>query len=218
MFVLIPCGILYYFSSSLSNPTLGYILQASFFSVPKKSFFLHVYAEAMARASPPKQPTRVPRGCHEEDPRVLDFLDINVTVDDSFPVDRSNSVSTSPSLNTCPLCLQAVVMIVVHHLLRCLHLYFLQYWCYFFIGFAMRLPRPLPLIFMMVFLLSRLSFFLGASLLLLFIVTRHFPIPLHGWNSYFCKDIPILVLLSHDVSITFSIFVGVSLDFIYRNS
>jgi hypothetical protein len=43
-------------------------------------------------------------------------------------------------------------------------------------------------------------------------------IVLHGWILYSCKDIPILVLLSHDVSITLSIFVGVSLDFIYRNN
>jgi hypothetical protein len=58
---------------------------------------LHVYAEAMARASPPKWPTHIPRGHHEGDPRVLDFLDITATVDDSFPADRSDSGSTSSS-------------------------------------------------------------------------------------------------------------------------
>jgi hypothetical protein len=120
-------------------------------------------------------------------------------------------------LSVGPLCLQVVVMIVGHHLLRCLHLYFLWDWYHFFIGFAVRLPGPLPLIFMMVFLFSGLSFFLDTSRLLLFIVTTHFPIPLHDWISYFYKDIPILVLLSLDVGITLSIFVGMSLDFIYRN-
>jgi hypothetical protein len=45
-------------------------------------------------ASPPKRPTRVPRGRHERDPRVLDFLDIIATIDASFPADRSDFGST----------------------------------------------------------------------------------------------------------------------------
>jgi hypothetical protein len=45
----------------------------------------------------------------------------------------------------------------------------------------------------------------------------HFPIPLHGWILYKLKKIPYLVLLSDDVGIIFSIFIGVSLDFIYGN-
>jgi hypothetical protein len=56
------------------------------------------------------------------------------------------------SLNACLLCLQIVVMIVDHHLLRCLHLYFLLDWFHFYIEFVVRLPGPLPLIFMMVLL------------------------------------------------------------------
>jgi hypothetical protein len=41
-------------------------------------------------ASPPKRPTRIPRGHHEGDPRVLDFLNITATINVSFPADRSN--------------------------------------------------------------------------------------------------------------------------------
>jgi hypothetical protein len=62
------------------------------------------------------------------------------------------------SQSACPLCLQIVVMIVGHHLLRCLHLYFLLDWFHFDIEFAVRLPRPLPLIYMTVFLYFGLSF------------------------------------------------------------
>jgi hypothetical protein len=47
--------------------------------------------------------------------------------------------------------------------------------------FAMRLPSPLPLIFMMVFLSSGLNvFFLCKSFASFHYLTLHFPIPLHG--------------------------------------
>jgi uncharacterized membrane protein len=60
--------------------------------------------------------------------------------------------------------------------------------------FVLRLPGPLPLIFMMVFLSSSLKVFLGASLLLHFIVSS---------------------LLSNDAGMILSILVGFLLDFIY---
>jgi hypothetical protein len=81
---------------SLSTPTHGYILQASMFNSPKKSFDLPVYAEAMARASPPTQPNCVPRK-RNVDPRVLEFFDIDATVDASFPIDCSDRESSSES-------------------------------------------------------------------------------------------------------------------------
>jgi hypothetical protein len=97
MLILMPCWIVWHFSSGLSTPTLGYTLQASLFSSPEKSFLLHVYAEAMARAFPPKRPTSVPCHRHVGDPRVLNFLDISATVNASFPADCSNSESNSLS-------------------------------------------------------------------------------------------------------------------------
>jgi hypothetical protein len=51
----------------------------------------------MARASPPRRPTCVPRPHHGVDPRVLNFLDIDATVDILFPVDSSNSECSSLS-------------------------------------------------------------------------------------------------------------------------
>jgi hypothetical protein len=46
--------------------------------------------------------------------------------------------------------------------------------------FAMRLPRPLPLLFMMVFLSSGLNVFVCKSFASFHCLTLHFPIPLHG--------------------------------------
>jgi hypothetical protein len=65
-------------------------LQASTFSSLEKSFVLPIYAEAMARASPPTQPSCVPRE-RNVDPRDLEFFGITTTVDASFPVDCSDS-------------------------------------------------------------------------------------------------------------------------------
>jgi hypothetical protein len=97
MLILMPCWIVWHFSSGLSTPTLGYTLQASLFSSPEKSFLLHVYAEAMARAFPPKRPTSVPCHRHVGDPRVLNFLDISATVDASFLADCSDFECSSLS-------------------------------------------------------------------------------------------------------------------------
>jgi hypothetical protein len=82
--------------NELSNNFPRYILQASMFSSPEKSFVLPVYAEAMARASPPTRPSCVPRQ-RNVDPRVLEFFDITATIDASFPVDCSDSKSSSLS-------------------------------------------------------------------------------------------------------------------------
>jgi hypothetical protein len=62
----------------------------------EKSFILPVYVEAMARASPPTLPSCVPRQ-RNVDPRVLEFFDITAIVDASFPVDCSDSESSSLS-------------------------------------------------------------------------------------------------------------------------
>jgi hypothetical protein len=86
--ILIPWWIIWHFSSGLRSPTPGYVLQASLFSSPEKSFLLLVYVEAMARASPPRWPSCVPCRRHIEDPRVLNFLDISAIVDAPFLVDR----------------------------------------------------------------------------------------------------------------------------------
>jgi hypothetical protein len=81
---------------NLSTPTHGYILQASMFSSPEESFFLPIYAEAMARASPPTRPSCVPRQ-RNVDPMVLEFFDITAIVDASLPVVCSDSESSSLS-------------------------------------------------------------------------------------------------------------------------
>jgi hypothetical protein len=91
-----PLLIMWHCISSLSTPTHGYILQASMFNSPEESFFLPIYAEAMVRASPPTRPSCVPRG-RSMDPRVMEYLDIDATVDASFPIDCSDSESRSMS-------------------------------------------------------------------------------------------------------------------------
>ena len=91
MLVLAPCWIIWHFSSGLSNPIPRYILQTSMINSPEKSFLLPVYAKAMARASPPKQPSCVPHRHHVGDRRVLNFLDISATIYASFPADSSYS-------------------------------------------------------------------------------------------------------------------------------
>ena len=136
-----------------------YILIISMFSSLKKSFILPIYAEAMARASPPIWPSCIPRQ-HNVDLRVLEFLDNTAIVDASFWADDSDFGSTSLSrgISERMSSMFTDCSDVGHHLLRCLHLYFLLDWFRFDIEFAMRLPRPLPLIFMMVFMYSGLSF------------------------------------------------------------
>jgi hypothetical protein len=66
------------------------------FSSPEKSFDLPVYADAMARASLPTRPSCVPRK-HNVDPRVVEYFDIDATVDASFLVDCSDPESSSLS-------------------------------------------------------------------------------------------------------------------------
>jgi hypothetical protein len=61
------------------------------FNSPEKSF-----ADAMARASLPTQPSCVPRKCNV-DPRVVEYFDIDATVDASFLVDCSDPKSSSIS-------------------------------------------------------------------------------------------------------------------------
>jgi hypothetical protein len=91
-----PLLIMWHFTCSLSTPTHGYILQASMFSSPEKSFDLLVYADAMARVSPPTRPSSAPHKCNV-DPRVVEYFDIDAIVDASFPVDCSNPESSSLS-------------------------------------------------------------------------------------------------------------------------
>jgi hypothetical protein len=72
-------------------------LQAGLLDSLKKSFFLPVYTDAMARASLKSGPTCAPRPGHGVDPRVLNYLDIDATVDTSFPSDCSDSRCSSQS-------------------------------------------------------------------------------------------------------------------------
>jgi hypothetical protein len=64
---------------------------------PEKSFSLPIYADAMARASLTSRPTCAPRPRHGVDPRVLNYLDIDASVDTSFPSDCSDSGCSSQS-------------------------------------------------------------------------------------------------------------------------
>ena len=66
------------------------------FNSLEKSFVMPIYAEAMARASPPTRPNYIPRQCNV-DPRVLEFFDITATIDASIPTYCLDSKSTSLS-------------------------------------------------------------------------------------------------------------------------
>ena len=66
------------------------------FSSPEKPFDLPVYAEAMARASPPTRPSCDSR-VRNVDPRVEKYFDIDATVDAAFSLDSSDSESSSMS-------------------------------------------------------------------------------------------------------------------------
>jgi hypothetical protein len=72
------------------SPTPGFVVQAGLLDSPEKSFSLPVYADAMARASLRSGPTCAPRPGHGVDPRVRNYLDIDATVDTSFPSDCSD--------------------------------------------------------------------------------------------------------------------------------
>jgi hypothetical protein len=81
----------------LRSPTPGFTLQAGLLDSPEKSFSLPVYADAMARASLRSGPTCAPRPGYGVDPRVLNYLDIDATVDTSFPSDCLDSGCSSRS-------------------------------------------------------------------------------------------------------------------------
>jgi hypothetical protein len=91
LLMLIPWWIICHFSSSLRSPTPGFVLQAGLLDSPEKSFSLPVYADAMARASLRSGPTCTPRPGHGVDPRVLNYLDIDATIDTSFLSNCSDS-------------------------------------------------------------------------------------------------------------------------------
>jgi hypothetical protein len=97
MLILIPWWIICHFGSSLRSPTPGFALQAGLLDSPEKSFSLPVYADAMAHASLRSGPTCAPRPDHGIDPRVLNYLDIDATVDTSFSSDCSDSGCSSHS-------------------------------------------------------------------------------------------------------------------------
>jgi hypothetical protein len=81
----------------MRSPTPGSVLQAGLLDSLEKSFSLPVYADAMARASLRSGPTCAPRHGHGVDPRVLNYLDVDATVDTSFPSDCSDSGCSSRS-------------------------------------------------------------------------------------------------------------------------
>jgi hypothetical protein len=81
----------------MRSPTPGFILQVGLLDSPEKSFFMPVYADAMARASLRSRPTCAPRSGHGVDPRVLNYLDIDATVDNSFSADCSDFGCSSRS-------------------------------------------------------------------------------------------------------------------------
>jgi hypothetical protein len=66
------------------------------FSSPEKSFDLPFYAHTMACASPPTRLSCAPRK-HNVDPRIVEYFDIDATVDASFFVDCSDLESSSIS-------------------------------------------------------------------------------------------------------------------------
>jgi hypothetical protein len=89
--MLIPWWIICHFSSSMRSPTPSFVLQARLLHSPEKSFSLPVYADAMACASLRSGPTCAPRPGHGVDPRVLNYLDIDATVDTLFSSDCLDS-------------------------------------------------------------------------------------------------------------------------------
>jgi hypothetical protein len=81
----------------LRSPTPSFALQAGLLDSPEKPFSLLVYVDAMARAFLRSGPTCAPRPGHGVDPKVLNYLDIDATVDTSFPSDCSDSGCSSRS-------------------------------------------------------------------------------------------------------------------------
>jgi hypothetical protein len=95
--ILIPWWIICHFISSLRSPTPGFVLQADLLDSPEKSFSLLVYTDAMARASLKSGPTCAPQPGHGVDPRILNYFDIDATIDTSFFLDCSDSRCSSRS-------------------------------------------------------------------------------------------------------------------------
>jgi hypothetical protein len=93
--ILILWWIIFLFCFSLRSPTPDFIFQAVLLDSPKKSFLLRVYVDAMARAFLRSGPTCAPRPGHGVDPRILNYLDIDATIDTSFPLDCSDSGCSS---------------------------------------------------------------------------------------------------------------------------
>ena len=82
-------------SLSLRSPTPSLALQSGLLDNIEMSFFLPVYVEAMAHTSLRSGPTCAPRPGRGVDPKVLNYLDVDATVDTSFPSDCSNSGCSS---------------------------------------------------------------------------------------------------------------------------
>jgi hypothetical protein len=99
--ILILWWIICHLTFNLRSPTPGFILQASLLDSPEKSFFLPVYVEAMAHASPPRRPTVAPHRRKGVDPRVLNFIDNSATIDNSFSADSSDFGCSSLSGEKC---------------------------------------------------------------------------------------------------------------------
>jgi hypothetical protein len=88
----------------MKSPTPGSVLQAGLLDSLEKSFSLPVYADEMARTSLRSGPTCAPRRGHGVDPRVLNYLDVDATVDTSFPSDCSDSGCSSRSSDIFERC------------------------------------------------------------------------------------------------------------------
>jgi hypothetical protein len=74
----------------MRSPTPGFVLQAGLLDSHENSFSLPVYTDAMARASLRSGLTCATQPGHGIDPRVLNYLDIDATVDTLFPSDCSD--------------------------------------------------------------------------------------------------------------------------------
>ena len=81
----------------MRTPTPSLALQSRLLDSIEMSFSLPVYAEAMARASLRSGPTCASRLGRGVDPKVLNYLDVDATVDTSFPLDCSNFGCSSRS-------------------------------------------------------------------------------------------------------------------------
>ena len=86
------------------SPIPNFALQAGLLDSPEKSFLLPVYGETMARASLRSRPTCAPRPSHGVDPTVLNYLDIDATIDISFPSNYLDSGCSSRSGDIYELC------------------------------------------------------------------------------------------------------------------